>query len=304
MLSYIKELSNLCGELNCNIIPECSLKEYNTFRIGGRCQALASINSVNSLARLLAFLKEKNINYQIIGRGSNIIVSDKGYDGIIILVGGDFAGIKITENKVFCQAGAKLSNVCLEVQKHGLSGMENLYGIPGTVGGALYMNAGAYGSEISDVIESAEYLDTDGNIYSISKSDMNLAYRQSIFSEKGGIIVSATFCLEKGSPEKIKSAMNECISKRREKQPLEYPSAGSTFKRPAGNYASKLIDECGLKGLSCGDAEVSTKHCGFVINKGNASCSDVIELCKKVKAIVKEKTGYILELEPVIIGKL
>lgn len=304
MLSYIKDLSDLCSELKCSFIPECSLREYNTFRIGGKCQALVSINSVNSLVRLLSFLKGKNINYQIIGRGSNIIVSDKGYEGVILLIGGDFSDIKITGNKVICQSGAKLSSVCLEVQKHGLSGMENLYGIPGTVGGALYMNAGAYGTEISDVIESAEYLDSDGNIYSISESDMNLSYRHSIFSEKDRIIISAVFRLEKGEPEKIKSAMNECIAKRREKQPLEYPSAGSTFKRPQGSYASLLIEQCGLKGLSCGDAEVSTKHCGFVINKGNASCSDVLELCGKVKSAVKEKTGYILELEPIIIGNL
>lgn len=304
MLSYIKELSDLCSELKCSIIPECSLKEYNTFRIGGKCQALVSISSADSVVRLVSFLKENSINYTIIGRGSNIIVSDKGYNGVILFFGGDFSDTEISENRITCQAGAKISAVCLEVQKHGLSGMENLYGIPGTVGGAVYMNAGAYGTEISDIIESAEYLDTDGNIHSISESDMKFSYRHSIFSEKGGIILSATFRLEKGDSEKIKSDMNECIAKRREKQPLEYPSAGSTFKRPEGNYASKLIDECGLKGLSCGDAEVSTKHCGFVINKGNASCSDVLELCQKVKSIVKEKTGYILELEPVIIGEL
>lgn len=304
MSSYIRELSNLCSELDCRIIPECSLREYNTFRIGGKCNALISINSIEAVQKLVEFLKNNSTDYYIIGRGSNIIVSDNGYDGVILLLGGDFADIEIRDNIIKCQAGAKLASVCTEAQKHGLSGMENLYGIPGTAGGALYMNAGAYETEMNDVIESAEYIDSEGNLKNISKSDMGLSYRHSIFSENNGIIVSVTMKLEKGDSGKIKSDMEECISKRREKQPLEYPSAGSTFKRPVGNYASKLIDECGLKGLSCGDAEVSTKHCGFVINKGNASCRDVLELCEKVKSIVKEKTGYILELEPVILGKI
>lgn len=304
MLTYIKELSDLCIKLDCTFIPECSLKEYNTFKIGGKCDALISVNSVKSVTCLVSFLKKNNIRYTVIGKGSNIIVSDKGYNGIVLLFGSDFSDIEINEEKIVCQSGARLSAVCTEVQKKGLSGMENLYGIPGTIGGALFMNAGAYGSEISDIIESAQYLDENGNICTILKEDMKLSYRHSIFSENKSIILSAILCLKKGNPEEIKSAMNECIGRRKEKQPLEYASAGSTFKRPQGSYASLLIDRCGLKGLSCGDAEVSTKHCGFVINKGNATCSDVIELCEKVKTIVKEKTGYSLELEPLIIGEL
>ncbi len=299
----LKELSEICSILNCQIIPECSLKEHTTFKIGGKCRALININSIDAVIQLTAFLKKNSIDYKVIGRGSNIIVSDKGYDGVILLIENSFADIKIDGKKVVCQSGAMLASVCLEAQKSGLSGMENLYGIPGTAGGALYMNAGAYGTEMSDVIESAEYI-IDGEIYSIKKEDMNLSYRNSVFSENNGIIVSMTFRLSYGNPEEIKKAMRECMEKRSSKQPLEYPSAGSTFKRPAGSYASLLIDQCGLKGLSCGDAEVSTKHCGFVINKGNATCSDVIELCKKVKDIVRDKTGYVLELEPVILGEV
>ncbi len=304
MQLYIKELSDLCNKIECNIIPECSLRDYNTFKIGGKCRALISIQNVESVLSLVRFLRENSINYYIIGRGSNIIVSDKGYDGVILLLNGDFSDIKVSNNIIICQSGAKLASVCLEAQKYGLSGMENLYGIPGTAGGALFMNAGAYGTEMYDVVESAEYIDSDGNLKNIKKSDMGLSYRHSIFSENGGIITSVTFRLEKGDPLKIKSDMNECMSKRRQKQPLEYPSAGSTFKRPQGSYASLLIDQCGLKGLSVGDAEVSTKHCGFVINKGNASCRDVLALCENVKKIVKEKTGYLLELEPVILGEI
>lgn len=299
----LKELSEICNILNCQIIPECSLKEHTTFKIGGKCRALININSIDAVIKLTAFLKKNSVDYKVIGRGSNIIVSDKGYNGVILLIGNDFSDIKVDGEKIVCQSGAMLASVCIEAQKAGLSGMENLYGIPGTAGGALYMNAGAYGTEISDVIESADYI-IDGEIYSIKKEEMNLYYRNSIFSENNGIIVSLTLKLSKGNPEEIKNTMRECMEKRSSKQPLEYPSAGSTFKRPLGNYASLLIDQCGLKGLSCGDAEVSTKHCGFVINKGNATCNDVIELCKKVKDIVEKKTGYVLELEPIILGEV
>lgn len=304
MSSYINRLSDMCGELGCKIIPECSLKNYNTFKIGGKCHALISVNSEESLIKIIDCLKNNKIKFSVIGRGSNIIVSDKGYDGIILLMGGDFSNIKIREDKIICKSGAMLAAVCLAAQKNGLSGMENLYGIPGTVGGALYMNAGAYGTEMKDVVESAEYMGTDNKLYTIEKDNMNLSYRNSVFSMNGGIITSVTFKLNKGDHNKIKSAMNECMAKRAAKQPLEYPSAGSTFKRPQGSYASMLIDQCGLKGLSCGGAEISAKHCGFVINKGSATCGDVLELCEKVKKIVKEKTGYTLELEPVILGEI
>jgi UDP-N-acetylmuramate dehydrogenase len=179
--------------------------------------------------------------------------------------------------------------------------MENLYGIPGTVGGGLFMNAGAYGSEMKDVAVSAEYVDENGEIRTMSAKDMELSYRHSIFSEKNYIITAVTFELKKGDSEKIKAAMTECMKKRTSKQPLEYPSAGSTFKRPEGSYASLLIEQCGLKGMAVGGAEVSTKHSGFVINKGGATCEDVLELCRRVKEIVLEKTGYSLELEPVIL---
>lgn len=298
----ISELTELCRKLGCRITPECLMKEYITFRFGGPCRALVSINSADSAAELIKFLKERSIKYGILGRGSNVIVSDEGFDGVILLFGSDFADIDVSGNTIRCDAGALLASACVRAQQLGLTGMENLFGIPGTVGGALYMNAGAYGSEMKDIVVSADYIDENCNICTIKKQDMELSYRRSFFSGSCRVIISVTMELENGDSDKIKAAMNECMAKRSAKQPLEYPSAGSTFKRPEGSYASLLIEQCGLKGLTCGGAMVSEKHSGFVINKGYATCADVLELCDKVKKIVKEKTGYQLELEPVILG--
>lgn len=298
----ISELTALCGELGCKIIPEAPLSDYITFRFGGPCRALVSVNSADSAAKLIGFLREKEIKYGILGRGSNVLVPDEGFDGVILLFGSDFSNIDVNGNTLRCDAGALLASVCVRAQQLGLSGMENLFGIPGTVGGALYMNAGAYGSEMKDIVVSAEYIDENCNIRTILRDDMELSYRHSFFSGNSRVITSVTVELVQGKAEDIKSAMSECMAKRSSKQPLEYPSAGSTFKRPEGNYASLLIEQCGLKGLTCGGAMVSEKHSGFVINKGYASCSDVLELCEKVKTIVNEKTGYSLELEPVILS--
>lgn len=297
----IAELTKLCEELGCRITPECSLSEYITFRFGGPCRALVSVNSVESAAKLIEYMKTNGIKYGILGRGSNVLAADEGFDGVILLFGSDFSQIKVKGNTIRCDAGASLSSACVHAQQNGLSGMENLFGIPGTVGGALYMNAGAYGSEMKDVVISAEYIDENCRIRSISAKDMELSYRHSVFSGTSNVITSVTMQLTEGDPAEIKARMNECMSKRSSKQPLEYPSAGSTFKRPEGSYASLLIEQCGLKGFSCGGAMVSEKHSGFVINKGYATCADVLELCEKVKAEVKEKTGYQLELEPIIL---
>jgi len=297
----ISELTELCGELGCRIKPECPMSEYITFRFGGPCRALINVNSARSAAELIRFLKERGIKYGILGRGSNVIVSDEGFDGVILLFGSDFSGIEVSGNTIRCDAGALLASVCVRAQQVGLTGMENLFGIPGTVGGALYMNAGAYGSEMKDIVVSAEYIDENCNIRTIYNKDMELSYRRSFFSDSSRVITSVSIELTEGDSDEIKAAMNECMAKRSSKQPLEYPSAGSTFKRPEGSYASLLIDQCGLKGLTCGGAMVSEKHSGFVINKGYATCADVLELCENVKKIVKEKTGYQLELEPVIL---
>ena len=298
----ISELTALCGRLGCRITPEAPLSDYITFRFGGPCRALVSVNSAESAAELIRYLRDNDIKYCILGRGSNVLVPDEGFDGVVLLFGNDFAKIEAEGNTIRCDAGAYLASVCVRAQQLGLTGMENLFGIPGTVGGALYMNAGAYGSEMKDVVVSASYIDENCEIKTIDRDDMELSYRRSIFSGTDLVITSVTIQLASGKPDEIKAAMSECMAKRSSKQPLEFPSAGSTFKRPEGSYASLLIDQCGLKGMTCGGAMVSEKHSGFVINKGYATCADVLELCDRVKKIVNEKTGYILELEPVILS--
>jgi UDP-N-acetylmuramate dehydrogenase len=243
------------------------------------------------------------VNFEVIGKGSNIIVSDNGFDGVIILFGKDFSEIKVVSDNILeCQSGAALKKVCCVALENNMSGLEFAWGIPGTIGGALYMNAGAYGGEMKDVVLYAEYVNEKGELVRVDKKDMDLAYRHSIFSDnRNMLIVKVVLQLVKNDYNKIKLKMDELLQKRIDKQPLNFPSAGSTFKRPEGNYASYLIEKCGLKGLSVGDAQVSEKHSGFIINKGNATCEDIMKLVSLVQEKVKDDTGYELELEPRII---
>lgn len=300
-MSYISELTEICSEFNCTILENEPLKNHVSFRIGGLCRALISVNGTECIIKIMNFCKKNNIKYTVLGKGSNVLVSDNGFDGVVMLMGKDFSDVSVNENIIRCNAGASLKSLCMKALENSLAGAEFAYGIPATIGGAVFMNAGAYGGEIKDIIVSAEYIDDNGTVKTISKDEMNLSYRHSIFSENHCIITSAEFCLEKGNYDDIKSRMNELMAKRKEKQPLEYPSAGSTFKRPQGAYAAALIEQCGLKGVSVGGAEVSTKHSGFIINKGGATFEDVMSLIDKVQKTVKEKTGYTLETEPEII---
>lgn len=301
-MSYIPDLIKICSELKSGFFTDEPLKNHVSFKIGGNCRMLISVNSVKCIQDITRFCRDEKIKYAVIGKGSNILVPDSGFDGIILLFGKDFSDIKVTgENTIFCQSGASLKSLCCTALENSLSGSEFAYGIPGTVGGAVFMNAGAYGGEMKDIITSAEYIDSSGELKTIQAADMELSYRHSFFSDRNCIITGASFRLASGNYNDIKNRMNELISKRREKQPLEYPSAGSTFKRPEGAYAAALIEQCGLKGMSIGDAEVSTKHSGFIINKGNATFNDVMQLIETVQKTVKEKTGYILEMEPEII---
>lgn len=302
-MTYTDELSSLCRKLCCECRAEESLKRHTTFKIGGNCKILININSSNSLKEILKFLKERNIKYFVLGKGSNILADDNGFDGVILKISKDFSHIeKVRETEIFCTSGTSLNKLCIFAMENSLSGLEFAYGIPGTAGGALFMNAGAYGGELRDVVKSAHYINEACEICSIDAKDMKLSYRQSIFSEQSDwIITDMTFSMIKGDYEQIKEKMNELMNKRKDKQPLEFPSAGSTFKRPEGSYASLLIEQCGLKGMSVGGAEVSTKHSGFVINKGDATFEDVIKLTDKVRKCVLEKTGYQLELEPIIL---
>lgn len=295
-------LNSICQKYKTEILKNENLSKHTTFGLGGPCSYFVKINSVDVLSEIIGLLNKKSEKYFILGRGSNIIAKDEGYDGCILNISNSFSNIKKLENDLLeVLSGTTLSQIGAFAKENSLSGMERLCGIPGSLGGAVYMNAGAYGAEIKDILMEVQAIDKNGNIKTYKPEDLDLSYRHSIFEDNGEIVVSAVLKLEQGKKEDIAALTNEYLKKRKDKQPLEYKSAGSTFKRPQGSYASLLIDLCGLKGLSVGDAQVSTKHSGFVINKGNATASDVLELCKKIKTVVKEKTGYELELEPVVL---
>ena len=240
------------------------LSAHCTFRIGGPADLFVMPRDEDQLCQAVQFCKQAEIRYYLLGNGSNILFADE---------------------------------LCKFALQHGYTGLEFAYGIPGTVGGAVYMNAGAYGGEMKDVLEAVSYLTADGRWVDSEASELDFSYRHSAFEENDACILGAVFHLEKGDPDAIKARMNELMQKRIDKQPLDKPSAGSTFKRPAGAFAAALIDQCGLRGYRHGGAAVSDKHCGFVVNLGGATCADVLALCDEVRAIVKENTGYDLEKE-------
>ncbi len=279
--------------------PMCN---HTTFKIGGNADIMINVADTKSLCDVISSAKACGVPYFILGKGSNLLVSDDGIDGAVISVS-DISDIKISGNTVVCGAGANLAAVCIQSRDAGLTGLEFAFGIPGSVGGALYMNAGAYGGEMSQVVVGAECVDRDGNVISVSKDEMSLGYRTSAFKEKGLIITSVTFELEYGNREEINAKMQELLSRRKDKQPLEYPSAGSTFKRPVGHFAGALIEKNNLKGVGVGAAEVSVKHAGFVINKGGATCKDVQALIKKIQKTVFENDGIKLETEVIFVGR-
>lgn len=299
------QIDNLKNRLNeCKI--EYSLNEpmsrHTTFKIGGNADVFVKVRSYDELKLVVAFAKEYDTPYFILGKGSNLLVSDKGIEGLVISLDG-LDNIKIEGETLICGAGASLRAVCLEAQKSALAGLQFAYGIPGTIGGALYMNAGAYGGEMSQVVVSATALDSFGNLREFSVSEMNLGYRTSVFKNSNLIITSVTMKLRFGDATAIKAEMDDVFARRRDKQPLEYPSAGSTFKRPDGYFAGALIEQNNLKGVSVGDAQVSEKHAGFVINRGNATCCDVLALIDKIKHTVKAADGVQLEPEVIFVGR-
>lgn len=298
----IERLCELAQNLGCKVSLDKSLKDYTTFRVGGRCPALIEINSEQSLSELVRFCFENNLRYMVLGKGSNMLCDDKGYDGAVLLMSQDFSEIRLIDDETIeVQAGCSLIRLCMFALENSLTGLEFAYGIPGTVGGAVFMNAGAYGGEIKDVIYGAKAVDPSGALHSFSKDMLDLSYRGSVFQKNGYIVTTAVFKLKKGDKSEIQAKMNELMSRRKEKQPLEYPNAGSTFKRPEGQFAGKLIQDSGLRGASVGGAQVSEKHCGFIINRDNATADDIKLLIKKVQDTVFEKTGFHLECEVEII---
>ena len=273
------------------------LAAHCTFKIGGPAQLFVQPQTEQQLCSAAALCKEQAVRYYLLGNGSNILFADEGFAGVVLDVSALGSDIAVEGNMLTAGAGVRLTALCRAALEHGLSGLEFAYGIPGTVGGAVYMNAGAYGGEMKDVLTVVRYLTAEGEVVQASAAELDLSYRHSIFEENGGCILSAQFALQPGNAADIRAKMDELMAKRVEKQPLDKPSAGSTFKRPAGAFAAALIDQCGLRGFRHGGAAVSDKHCGFVVNLGGATCADVLALCDEVRAIVKEKTGYELEKE-------
>ena len=281
----------------CRILKNEPMSGHTSFQIGGPADRMVTVYDMSQLQAVLAVSREEEIPLFLLGRGSNILVSDRGYRGIVLRLDGDFKEIRVRAEGLEAGAGASLAALCKTARDHGLSGVSFAYGIPGSVGGALFMNAGAYGGEMKQVVAQCRYVDKGGREGSLQVSEMDLGYRQSRFQQEEKLITAVSFRLTPGDPELIRAEMEELMAKRRAKQPYTAASGGSTFKRPAAGYAAAMIEDCGLKGCSVGDAEVSEKHGGFIINRGKASCQDVLNLVAKVQETVQAKTGVLLECE-------
>ncbi len=300
----ITALANAIKEEKIEYLIDCPMSLYTSFKIGGPADIMIKPHGEEELMRTLSVCREFSVPVFILGKGSNLLISDKGIDGAVINISSGFDDIKLLdETTVECGAGASLSALCSFCLAHGLSGLEFAYGIPGSVGGAVYMNAGAYGGEIKNVIASASYLTSDLQKCVANADDLDLGYRRSRFCKKEDVILSATFKLIPDKAEDIRARMDDFITRRKAKQPLSFPSAGSTFKRPTGYYAGALIEQGDLKGYSVGGAEVSEKHAGFVINKGGATCDDVTALMAHIVKTVYDKFGVTLEPEIIKIGR-
>lgn len=281
--------------------PMC---RHTTFRVGGKAACFVRISSIEQLQKLIPYFEQIGLPYFILGNGSNLLVSDDGYDGVILQVGDKFDRILTEGNRMEVQAGALLSVVARCALEHGLTGLEFASGIPGTIGGGVVMNAGAYGGEMKQVVTQVRVLGSDGEILTLDREAMEFGYRTSVIKNRRFTVLTVTLELACGDKKEIQARMEELSKRRREKQPLEYPSAGSTFKRPEGYFAGKLIMEAGLKGYSIGGAKVSEKHCGFLVNTGDASAADVAALIREVQQRVKDKSGVSLEREVVYLGNL
>ncbi|MEG1269717.1 MAG: UDP-N-acetylmuramate dehydrogenase [Ruthenibacterium sp.] len=273
------------------------LAKHSTFKIGGPARFFCTPNSEQQLSALIKACNVQKLRYYFLGKGSNILFADEGYEGVVIHLNTAFSTIEVLQTRLTAGAGASLAQVCNAAMQAGLSGLSFAFGIPGCVGGAVYMNAGAYGGEMKDVLESVTILDETGEKRILQAQELCLGYRTSMFEHTKDCLLSATFRLQPESSAKIKGEMDEYARRRAEKQPLDMPSAGSTFKRPVGAYAGALIEQCGLRGYAVGGAAISTKHCGFVVNTGGATCADVLNLTDTVCKKVTEETGYRLEKE-------
>lgn len=279
------------------------MKNHTSFKIGGPADIMIIPRNEKELVEGIKICKENNINYYIMGNGSNLLVSDKGIEGVVIKISEEFGNIVVDDTTIKAESGALLTVVSKKALKNSLTGLEFASGIPGSVGGAITMNAGAYGGEMKDIVTKVRCLDSDGNIVEYSNEEMEFRYRKSRVEEEGLVVLSVEMELEKGDYKAIEEKMRELAEKRISKQPLHLPSAGSTFKRPEGYFAGKLIDDSGLRGIRYGGAQVSEKHCGFIVNINNATSNDVKTLIRTVQKIVKDNYGVELETELKIIGR-
>ncbi|MCQ4022245.1 MULTISPECIES: UDP-N-acetylmuramate dehydrogenase [unclassified Ruminococcus] len=299
----IENIKQLALSRGCDVKENEPMSRYTTFKIGGEAQLLVSVPSISVLKAILMQCDKDEVPVFILGKGSNLLVSDKGIEGVVLKLEDDFKQITLVEDDtVYCGAGVSLARLCRFALDNGLSGLEFAWGIPGSAGGAAYMNAGAYGGEMKDVLINCNHITRSGEIGSLSGEDLKLSYRHSAYTENGNIITGLSVRLKKDSKSEINRRMDEYMQRRKDKQPLEYPSAGSVFKRPEGYFAGALIQESGLKGASVGGAMVSPKHAGFIINAGGASCDDVLSLIEHIKKTVKDNTGVELECEVKPVG--
>ena len=301
-MSEFLRLKEECGRQHIPCTANAPLSPYTSFRIGGPAALLLQPQDAAQLAAAVRLCREGEIPCFILGKGSNLLVDDAGLSRAVILTTGIKYIEKTGENGVRCGCGVTLSALCDFAAANALGGLEFAFGIPGTVGGAVFMNAGAYGGEIKDVLRSCQYLDMQGNLLELDAAHLDLRYRHSVFAENGGIVLAAEFALVPGDEVEIRQNMRETMEKRRSKQPLNYPSAGSVFKRPPGQFAAALIEQCGLKGLRVGGACVSEKHSGFIVNTGGATAKDVRELISRVREGVQTQTGTLLETEVLFVS--
>jgi UDP-N-acetylmuramate dehydrogenase len=289
---------NYAQKLDCDARRFEPMSRHTSFKIGGKADVYIKVTNLSQLMKILKECDACKEKYILLGNGSNVLVPDEGIHGTVLRLDGDFRNISlIDDTTIYCGAGAALGSLCKFAQKCGLSGLEYAWGIPGTVGGAVFMNAGAYGGEMKDVVYSVSHITNSGDIGRIEAENLEFGYRTSVYRKNGCIITGAVFKLKKDDPEEIQNRMNDYMNRRSAKQPLEYPSAGSVFKRPEGAFAGALIEQCGLKGKTVGGAQVSEKHAGFIINKSKATANDVKQLVSEIQKTVEDETGYKLECE-------
>lgn len=300
-MSSYSEFLALCDEIKCEYAVDVPLRDYTSFKIGGNADILVFPDTANKVIAVTDYLRSNGIPLLVIGKGSNLLINDGGFRGVVINTCKMDEIELVDDTTIYCQSGVSLSRLCRFALDNSLTGLEFAFGIPGTAGGAAYMNAGAYGGEMKDVLIRCEHISPDGIVSAYESTELDLSYRHSVYSDKNYIVLSLLLKLEKGDKSEIKAKMDDLLSRRKDKQPLEFPSAGSTFKRPEGYFAGALIEQCGLKGYTSGGAQVSEKHAGFVINIGEATAEDVMDVINHCRETVFNRTGVTLEPEVKII---